>query len=89
MEVSGLAMPRVIDLFPEVAIKLQEEIFLNHPSLSKDLARMSGATVEEKVGMIALYCGFGTDGWFREKDLEILFEMLLKKLKEKSTIVVR
>ena len=82
-------MPRHIEMFPEVAIKLQEEIFLNHPKLSADLARMSGATTEERVGMVALYCGFATDGWFREKDLEVLFEMLLKKLKEKSAIVVR
>lgn len=79
-------MPREIVLFPEVAIALQEEIYKNHPKLSQDLARMTGAVLEERVGMVALYCGFATDGWFREKDLEVLFEMMLKKLKEKSAI---
>lgn len=82
-------MPRIIEMFPDVAIALQEEIFLNHPKLTKDLARMTGAPLEERIGMVALYCGFATDGWFREKDLEKLFEMLLKKLKEKSTIVIQ
>ena len=81
-------MPRQIEMFPEVAIALQEEIYLNHPKLSADLAKMTGGTVEERVGMIALYCGYATDGWFREKDLEVLFEMMLKKLKEKSAITL-
>jgi len=81
-------MPRIIEMFPEVAIKLQEEIFNNHPKLSQDLSKMTGSTVEERIGIIALYCGFATDGWFREKDLEVLFEMLYKKLREKSTITV-
>lgn len=81
-------MPRIIEMFPEVAIEVQREIFLNHPKLSADLAKMTGGTVEERVGMIALYCGYATDGWFREKDLEKLFDMLLKKLKEKSAITL-
>jgi len=81
-------MPYEKVMFPELAIKMQEEIFLNHPKLSADLARMGNASTEERMGIVALYCGLATDGWFREKDLEKLFELVYKKLKEKSAIIV-
>jgi len=81
-------MPRKIEMFPEVAIAIQLEIYQNHPVLSAQLAKMQTATLEEKVAVIAFYCGVLVDGWFREKELESLFELLLQRLKSKSSIIV-
>ena len=82
-------MPRIIEMFPEAAIALQEEIFNNHPELLRLLSKYPHRPMEVKVATIAAYCKIAVDGEFREKDLEGLFELLLRKLKEKSTIVVR
>lgn len=82
-------MTRIPVLFPEAAIELQSEIYNNHPALSQKLAQAGqNIPLEEKVAIIATYCDFYVDGPFREKDLKNLFELLLKKLKKKSMIIV-
>ena len=81
-------MPRTIVMFPEVAIAMQQEIYDNHPELLRLLSKYPNRLLEVKVATIAAYCTIAVDGDFREKDLESLFELLLRKLKEKSTIVI-
>jgi hypothetical protein len=81
-------MPYDIVMFPEVAIRMNEEILNNHPELTKILSRYPGRDLEVKVATVAAYCNVAVDGDFKEKELESLFELLYKKLKEKSAIRV-
>lgn len=76
------------ELFPDVAVELQNEIYNNHPELLRLLSKYPGRGLEVKVATIAAYCNIGVDGYFFDKDLEVLFELLLKKLKEKNTIII-
>lgn len=77
---------RTLVMFPEVAVQVQLEIHNNHPELLALLSKYPTRPLETKVATIAAYCGLAVDGNFGEKDLENLFEMLLKKLKEKSMV---
>lgn len=81
-------MTRTLVYFPEVAIQMNIEIVEHHPELAKLLSKYPHRPLEIKLATIAAYCKIAVDGDFREKDLESLFEMLLKKLKDKSTIIV-
>ena len=81
-------MPREIVMFPEAAIAMNEEIMNHHPDLLRILSKYPGRQLEVKVATIAAYCGLAVDGNFRESELEALFELLLRKLKEKSMPVI-
>jgi hypothetical protein len=81
-------MPREIVMFPPLFIAIQEEIYNNHPALQAKLAMRPNATLEEKIAVVAWYCDLAVDGSFSESDLEALFEIILKKLKKKSTIII-
>ena len=81
-------MPRILEYFPEVAVALNEEIAKNHPTLARDLASRPGATLEEKMALVALYCNLGVDGWFNENDLKGLFELCYQRLRQKGTIIL-
>lgn len=78
-------MPRQIEMFPAVAVVLQQEIVEHHPELCKRLQLLGNVTLQEKVAFVAHYCNYGIDGWFGEKEMEALFELLLKRLREMST----
>ncbi len=78
----------ILEFFPEAAIALNEEI-RNHPALQVVLGELpQSTTLEERVGHIAAYCDVVLDGPYLEEDLEKLFYLLLKRLKNKSAIVV-
>lgn len=78
-------MPRQLEFFPDVAIALNAEI-LNHPKLMMQLREMEHQTPQAKLAHIATYCNVFVDGAFDDKGLEALFELLLRKLKEKGAI---
>ena len=82
-------MTRTLVFFPEGAIALQNEIYLNHPDLLKLLSKYPHRDLETKMATVAAYCNVAVDGYFREKDLEGLFHLLLKKLQERSTLIVQ
>jgi len=74
--------------FPEVAIQLNLEL-RNHPRCQMMLASLpQHASLNERVAMIATYCGVIVDGEYGEDKLEGLFELLLKRMRELSTNVI-
>ena len=75
---------RIQYLFPEAAIALDTEIQMNHPDLLKILSKYPHQNLENKVAAIAAYCNLAVDGFFKEKDLEALFQLLYDRLKQKS-----
>ncbi len=79
---------RELHYFPEAAIALNEEIAKNHHELANLLAQYPNRPLEVKVATVAAYCNIMVDGWFQENDLDKLIHLLLKKLKEKSTLNV-
>ena len=82
-------MPAILELFPPLALALDDEIRKNHHQLAALLARYPQQSLEVKIAAVAAYCNVLTDGWFLERDLEKLLELLLQKLKEKSVLIVQ
>lgn len=81
-------MALIIEEFPPAAIELQKEVS-KHPALVSALSSLGpGSTLNERIGLIAAYVGMVLDGYYQEKELEALFDILLEKLKARSTIIV-
>lgn len=78
-------MAIIIEMYPPVVLELQLEME-KHPLLTNQLN--PNMSLEEKIGTIATYCGVVVDGSYSEKALEGLFELLLKRLKDKSCLLV-
>ncbi len=76
----------LLEYFPPIAPALQNEI-RNHPVLSNALARLpEEVTMEERFGVVLAYCGMAVDGYYDNKQMEILFGHALAKLKSMSTL---
>jgi len=81
-------MPLVLYMFPQEAIDLQEEI-KKHPILLRELSSLGPEShLEFKVAIIAKYVDVILDGEYSESRLKGLFELLLRRLKEKSKLIV-
>lgn len=81
-------MPVIIEMFPPEAMALQEEV-KQHPALCNALAGLgSESTLNERIAIIAAYCGMLLDGYYREDELAELFKIMLYKLKNRSKILV-
>lgn len=78
----------ILEFFPPVVQAVNREIE-NHPLLSSLLAAHPGADLETRIGIIAAYCNVVVDGYYLEEDLETLFHLLYKILREKSAITIQ
>jgi len=78
----------VYQMFSEARIQLVKEVNKN-PPLVYILQKMGGEpSWEEQLAEIAAYCFIVVDGAYTPDDLEGLYEMLIKSLREKSVIVL-
>ena len=76
-----------VEVFPEESVILQHEIMQNHPHLQTLLSRMpQTSTLNERVAVIATYCGVIVDGFYGEDQLAGLFQLLIDKLRARGTI---
>jgi hypothetical protein len=76
----------ILEFFPPAAIALNQEV-QNHPLLLAELSRMGPqADLAIQIGVVAAYCNVELDGPFLEEDLEVLFNLLIRRLKNKSEI---
>ena len=84
-------MPAILEFFPEVALELNKEV-QNHPLLLSELSRLQQLNgdldLRMTIGVVAAYCDVILDGSYFEEDIEILFHMLLKRLKKINEIIV-
>ena len=78
-------MPLILEFFPVLVMELNKELN-NHPLLTSILS--PHMSLEEKIGHIAAYCNVVVDDYYMEEDIEILCHLLLKRLREKSTITI-
>lgn len=83
-------MSPVLEFWPPAALALNEEV-QNHPVLLaalSDLEKNNGGRLDMALmlGCVAAYCNIVLDGYYMEEDLELLFHLLIKKLKEKGTV---
>jgi hypothetical protein len=75
-------------MFPEAAINLNEEI-RKHPRLQQELSQLGPhAHLEMKVAIIAKYVDVIMDGEYSESRLAGLFDLLLRRLKDKTKLIV-
>lgn len=69
-----------VEMFPDVIMKLQQEIY-NHPDLLVKLAAMQpGSDTWEKFATVLTYCNIAVDGEYDEPQILELSEMCLNKL---------
>lgn len=81
-------MAMEIEMFPEAAIELHKEVS-KHPVLLSALNSLgSESTLNERIAIIAAYCGMVLDGYYQEKELERLFQIMLDKLRNKGIIAL-
>lgn len=77
-----------IEIFPESAIALSQEV-QKHPVLCKELSYLGpSAHLEFKIAVIAKYVGVLMDGEYSEQKLERLFDILLERLRQKSKLII-
>lgn len=81
-------MPMNIEMFPQAALYLQQEI-ANHPDLMKRLAMIPPeAALQERFATVLAYCGMVVDGYYNEEAMEKLFVIAIDKLRQKRKIYV-
>jgi hypothetical protein len=75
-------------MFPESAIALHQEVS-KHPALLSALSCLGPeSTLNERIAIIAAYLGMVVDGYYKEGELEALFDIMLEKLRSKSAIII-
>lgn len=75
-----------LEFFPPVALALAQEV-KKHPKLLERLSLLGDAApLEEQVAVIAAYCDMVLDGYYVEKELEIIFNDMVEKLRKKGTV---
>lgn len=73
--------------FPESFIALNQEVG-NHPELCARLAKHPSQELEIRLAEIATYCDIILDGYYTQEDLERLADILVRKLKDKNSIII-
>ena len=73
--------------FPESYIALNQEVG-NHPELCELLAKHPPQEFEIRIAEIAAYCGIVLDGYYTPEDLERFADILVRKLKDKNSIII-
>lgn len=76
-----------IEMFPESYVALNQELN-NHPELCALLANHPPQEFEIRLAEIATYCGVLLDGTYTPDDLEKLADILWRKLREKSSLII-
>ena len=80
----------ILEFFPPVALAMQDEIAANHPVLAAQLASLNPSTqLEDRVALIGVYCNVALDGYYFDEEIETVFHLLLKRLREKGTIILQ
>jgi small ligand-binding sensory domain FIST len=80
-------MPAQIVIFPDSIIALNKEV-RNHPNLRLRLSKYSESQLTEKLAEIATYCNVLVEGYFSDDALDDLCNLLIDKLRSKSTILI-
>ena len=76
-----------LEFFPESFIALNQEIG-NHPELCRLLAKHPPQEMEIRMAEIAAYCDIVLDGYYTPDDLEKLADILVRRLKDKNSIII-
>ena len=76
-----------LEYFDPRMIALQEEL-LNHPRLMELLAKHPPQEMEMRLAEVAAYCEVMLDGYYSREQLAELADVLTRKLKQKSCIVI-
>ena len=74
-----------LEYFPPEAVELQKEL-VNHSELLEILSSLGDAPLEERIAVIAAYCGMVLDGYYDDIQLGIIFRDMLLALRKKSTV---
>lgn len=82
-------MPVVVEMFPDSFIALQQEV-LNHPRLLETLrvTRTTTQQLPEFLATVATYCNVLVEGQFGDEELDSLCDLLVTKLKQRSSIFI-
>ena len=81
-------MALILHMFPQAAVDLAEEV-KKHPILLRELSLLGPAShLEFRIAVIAKYVDVIMDGEYSESRLEGLFDLLLRRLKERSKLIV-
>jgi len=76
-----------LEYFPESYIALNQELG-NHPDLCELLSKHPPQEIEIRIAEIATYCDIVLDGYYTADDLDKLCDILVRKLKDKSSIII-
>jgi len=70
------------EYFPEIYMRLQEEL-QSHPALLVNLLQLpKDSPIEMKLGEVAAFCGIILDGFYDAEQVEQLCEECLNRLKQ-------
>jgi hypothetical protein len=73
------------ELFSEAKTELNREV-TRHPKLVEAIRPVPQDDFPQMLGHICAFCGIVVDGHYSEDDLEKLYDILIKRLREKRTI---
>lgn len=72
--------------FPQSIQELQKEV-LEHPELMEQLGNLEDwADYGDKIGVVAAFVNVVLEGWYGQKDLELISEKLVEKLRMKRQL---
>lgn len=76
-----------LEFFPDSYIALNQELG-NHPDLCELLSKHPPQEFEIRLAEIAAYCEVALDGYYTPADLDKLCDILVRKLKSKSSLII-
>jgi hypothetical protein len=78
-----------LEFFSPERLALQQEIMLDdHAALWPLLAKYPASEFEMRMAEVAAYCDVVLDGYYSQQELDKLCDILVKKLREKRTLVI-
>ena len=77
-----------LEYFSPSRLLLQEEVAL-HPELAPHIAQFPASEFELRLAAVAAYCGVIVDGLYDPDEIDRFCEILVVKLQEKRTLILR